>query len=127
MPSGASAGPRVLVVDDDPDLLRVFEKAFVRSGLDPVVHDTFEGARGALQIGTFDALVTDVRLGAYNGLQLAIVAQAHHPSIRIIVLSGFDDPVLRGEAERLGATFYPKPVSVSLLLWELAGGGTDAG
>jgi DNA-binding response OmpR family regulator len=39
-----------------------------------VACDTFEKARQALKDEPFDALITDVRLGAFNGLQLAVMA-----------------------------------------------------
>ena len=35
----------------------------------------FEKARRILREQTFDALITDVRLGAFNGLQLAVMAR----------------------------------------------------
>ena len=61
-------------------------------------------------------LITDVRLGAFNGLQLAVLARDYHPNIQLIVFSGFDDPVLRQDAEGLGATYLIKPVMISQLL-----------
>nr|MBA3884527.1 response regulator [Acidobacteriota bacterium] len=64
----------------------------------------------------FDALVTDVRLGEYNGLQLAVIARDLQPNIRIIVYSGYNDPVLREEAERIGAVYLVKPVPSRQLL-----------
>ena len=78
--------------------------------------DRFDEARTALRTQTFDALITDVRLGAYNGLQLAVIARDTHPEISLIVFSGYDDPVLRHDAEQLGATYLVKPVSSSRLL-----------
>ena len=57
-------------------------------GFEVVAHSTFEGARKALHDDTFDALVTDVRLGAFNGLQLAVISRDAHPDIRVIVFSG---------------------------------------
>ena len=57
----------------------------------------------------FDALITDVRLGAFNGLQLAVMARDTHPEIRVIVFSGFDDPVLRSDAEHIGACIWSSP------------------
>ena len=107
---------RILIVDDDAPLLEVLQRAFQNAGAEVVAHSTFEGARRALQEGTFDALLTDVRLGAFNGLQLAVISRDAHPEIRVIVFSGFDDPVLRSEAERVGATYVVKPVTTEILL-----------
>jgi DNA-binding response OmpR family regulator len=106
---------RVLVVDDDPTLLEALERAFSLAGLDVVAHATFEGARQALRSERFDALLADVRLGAFNGIQLAVVARDTFPDMVIVVFSGFDDPVLRSEAEQIGATYVVKPVSTEEL------------
>ena len=107
---------RILIVDDDAPLLEVLQRAFQNAGAEVVAHSTFEGARRALQDELFDALLTDVRLGAFNGLQLAVISRDAHPEIRVIVFSGFDDPVLRSEAERVGATYVVKPVTTDILL-----------
>jgi two-component system, response regulator RegA len=108
--------PKILIVDDDPSLLEALERSFQEAGEDVVAHSTFEQARKALQTTQFDALITDVRLGAFNGLQLAVIGRDTYPNIRLIVFSGFDDPVLRTEAEHVGATYIVKPVTGTKLL-----------
>jgi YesN/AraC family two-component response regulator len=57
-----------------------------------------------------------VRLGAFNGLQLAVIGRDTYPDMRLIVFSGFDDPVLRTEAEHVGATYMVRPVTGTKLL-----------
>ena len=111
----------VLVVDDDLSLLDAIERAFNDAGEEVVAHSTFEGARRALRERSFRALLTDVRLGAFNGLQLAVIARDAHPDIRLVVFSGFDDAVLRHDAESIGATYVLKPVSFKELLDLLQG------
>jgi DNA-binding response OmpR family regulator len=108
--------PKILIVDDDPSLLEALERSFQEAGEDVVAHSSFEQARKALQTTHFDALITDVRLGAFNGLQLAVIGRDTYPNIRLIVFSGFDDPVLRTEAEHVGATYIVKPVTGAKLL-----------
>ena len=56
-----------------------------------------------------DVLLTDVRLGEYNGLQLLIDGPVP-PST--IVMTGFDDPLLESEAHRFGARWLVKPISL---------------
>src|SRR5215218_3590070 len=107
---------RVLVVDDEPSLLEAMKIAFTRAGRDVVSCRTFEDARQQLLTEHFDVMVTDVRLGAFNGLQLAVIARDKHPEMKIIVFSGFDDPVLREEADHLGASYVLKPVGADHLL-----------
>jgi two-component system, NtrC family, response regulator PilR len=107
---------KILIVDDDPSLLEALERSFLEAGEDVVAHDSFEEARRVLQTTRFDALITDVRLGAFNGLQLAVIGRDTYPDMRLIVFSGFDDPVLRTEAEHVGATYMVKPVTGARLL-----------
>jgi two-component system response regulator YesN len=115
------APQRVLVVDDEPTLLEAMNIAFTRAGRDVVCCRTFEEGRERLLNEEFDVMVTDVRLGAFNGLQLAVIARDKHPEMKIIVFSGFDDPVLRDEAEHLKASYVLKPVGADHLLDLMAG------
>jgi DNA-binding response OmpR family regulator len=103
--------PRILLVEDDAPLRHAMERSFFQEGHDVVACATFETAKRQLLEEVFD-----VRLGAFNGLQLAVLARDLYPGIRIIVFSGFDDNVLRHEAERIGATYLVKPVVIATLL-----------
>jgi len=106
---------RLLVVDDDLPLIEALERGFTEVGWDVVAHTTFEGARQALRSQSFDAMLTDVRLGAFNGIQLAVVARDSFPDMQIVVFSGFDDPVLRSEVEHIGARYAVKPITAEAL------------
>jgi DNA-binding NtrC family response regulator len=107
----------ILIVDDDLSLLDALESALKQAGHQEVVAlGGFADARRVLHTDRFDVLITDVRLGAFNGLQLAVLARDQNPGIQLIVFSGFDDPVLRQEAERLGAVYLVKPVTSRQLL-----------
>jgi two-component system response regulator YesN len=113
----SSPRPRnVLIVDDDIVLLDALERAFREAGERAIACGSFEEARRVVRDQTLDALITDVRLGAFNGLQLAVMARDIQPNIQVIVFSGFDDPVLRADAERIGATYLVKPVPSSYLI-----------
>jgi DNA-binding NtrC family response regulator len=101
---------RILIVDDDVSLLDAMQRALRDSMRTVVACDSFEKARQMLKDQTFDALITDVRLGAFNGLQLAVMARDMYPEMSLIVFSGFDDPVLRADAEQIGASYLVKPV-----------------
>jgi DNA-binding NtrC family response regulator len=112
-----SAHPRdILIVEDDVSLLEAVERAFREAGENVVGCSTFEQGREALRTQFFDVVLTDVRLGAFNGLQLALIARDLHPTTQVIVYSGFSDPVLQAEAERVGATYLVKPVGSAELL-----------
>jgi DNA-binding NtrC family response regulator len=106
----------ILVVEDDVMLLEAVERSFREAGWRVVACSTFEDGREALRTQRFAGLLTDVRLGAFNGLQLAVVARDLRPDMKLIVYSGFDDPVLRAEAERIHAIYLVKPISSAQLL-----------
>jgi two-component system response regulator YesN len=109
-PPSSAKQLRLLIVDDDIGLLDAMRRALKDSVQTIVACDSFERARQTLKDEAFDALVTDVRLGAFNGLQLAVMARDMYPQMKLIVFSGFDDPVLRADAEQIGATYLVKPV-----------------
>ncbi len=112
----ASEHNRVLIVDDEPALLDALKIALERGQCDVTACRTFEEARQHLLTEEFDVLVTDVRLGAFNGIQLAVVARDRNAEMKIVVFSGYDDPVLRSEAANLGATYLVKPITAEQLL-----------
>jgi DNA-binding NtrC family response regulator len=112
----ATSKLRLLIVDDDAGLLDAMQRALRDSLRTVVACDSFEKARQVLKDQAFDALITDVRLGAFNGLQLAVMARDMYPDMRLIVFSGFDDPVLRADAEQIGAAYLVKPVGSGDLL-----------
>jgi DNA-binding NtrC family response regulator len=115
-PANSTLQIRLLIVDDDTGLLEAMRRSLKESIQTVVACDSFERARQVLKDQAFDALITDVRLGAFNGLQLAVMARDMYPDMRLIVFSGFDDPVLRADAEHIGATYLVKPVVSGELL-----------
>jgi DNA-binding NtrC family response regulator len=104
---------RVLIVDDDGATRRGLVQLLVQAGYDATAVGTFDEARQFISATPPDLLITDIRLEAYNGLQLIL----HSPStIPTIVITGFADPVLEAEARRGGAEYMVKPVQPLQLL-----------
>ena len=89
---------RVLIVDDEPDVLETLAELVQGAGYEVVTRLNFEDARKDIANDPPDILVTDVRLGPFNGLQLAVLMRATRPESPIVVLSAYDDPTLRLEA-----------------------------
>ncbi len=112
----------VLIAEDDAATLTGLAGYLRGAGFSVIPLPTFLEARRIMPFAKPDVVVADVRLGEYNGLQLAVQARALDPSPAIIVTSGFDDPVLKAEAERLGATFLLKPFDPSRLLELISSG-----
>jgi DNA-binding NtrC family response regulator len=106
----------VMLVDDDESLLRLVTAWLKTAGYEVEAFDHFETAKTRLKDFTPDVLITDVRLGDFNGLQLVMFAKLEHPEITAVVLTGFEDPVLRRDASAAGATYLVKPVRTEQLL-----------
>lgn len=106
----------VVLVDDDASLLSLMEGWMTRAGHQVTSFDRFDTAKNYLASTTPDALITDVRLGAFNGLQLVVLAKVDHPELIAIVLTGYDDQVLHEEAIAAGAHYLVKPVGAEPLL-----------
>ena len=80
------------------------------------VAETFAKAKDRLNTRPPALLVTEIRLGEYNGLHLVLRGKAQRPSMAALVMSSMADPVLQTEAEAMGATFLVKPLENSELL-----------
>jgi DNA-binding NtrC family response regulator len=111
-----SAPKHVLIVDDDEAVLDMFTGLLRLAGHEVTSFSRFESAKAYLSVAKPDVLISDVRLGAFNGLQLVVFAKLEHPEMIAIVLTGFDDPVLRTEAAHAGASYLVKPVDSERIL-----------
>jgi DNA-binding NtrC family response regulator len=100
---------RILIVDDEPDVIGVLSEALRAVGYDTAGAGTFEEGKRLLSASPPpDVLITDVRLGHFNGLQLVVIRPE---STAAVVVSGYWDRTLDEEARRNGALFLLKPVS----------------
>ncbi len=75
--------PRVLVVDDEPDILELLELALVRMGLEVVRATGVQEAKHCLDADGFDLCLTDMRMPDGDGLEV----------VRHIAERGLDVPV----------------------------------
>ena len=109
------AGEKILILEDDPMVARIYEKALREDGNQVTVCTRFEDARQQLKDVHPDAVLTDIRVGAYNGLQLAHLFRTLSPKGKVVVITGYDDSVLRTEVAHLDGEFILKPVNVAQL------------
>jgi two-component system, NtrC family, nitrogen regulation response regulator GlnG len=100
---------RILLVEDDAATRSGLFMLLARAGYDVVATGSVPEGRLVLDHAPPDLLITDVRLGAFNGLQLLARSLAG-PIIPAIVTTGFPDAVLEAQARRFGASFLRKPI-----------------
>jgi DNA-binding response OmpR family regulator len=96
-----------LVVEPSPSDAVWIALMLSELGFRVVVSDSFQDARAQLASPP-SLLVTELRLGEYNGLHLVLSGKSAHPQLKALVTSRINDPVLYSEAEQLGATYVFK-------------------
>jgi len=113
--SGSSTtGTRVLVVDDEQEIRKVFGKALRDAGCSGV--ETADSARTALQTlmqQSFDVLVVDIRMQEMNGIVFLQEALKIWPWLGVVIVSGYVNADIRAKAKGLGVTrIIEKPVDL---------------
>jgi len=116
MPAAASAPSSLLVVDDEPDLLTLYELTLRKSGHQVAAASDLAQARALLATQRFDALITDMRLPDGLGLELVHeLTQAGRPE-KTIVVTAYGSADNAVEALKAGAFDYlTKPVAPAQL------------
>jgi DNA-binding response OmpR family regulator len=101
---------RILVLDDDEQALSGIVELLRDAGHHVTGAATYDAAKRLLAVTVFDLLITDVRLRAFNGLHLVMQTHADHPETAIIIITGYDDPMIDLEAHRYHAELVRKPI-----------------
>ena len=101
---------RVLVLDDDEHALSGIVELLRDAGHNVTGAATYDAAKRLLAVSPFDLLVTDVRLRSFNGLHLVMQTRTDHPEIGVIIITGYDDPMIDMEAQRYHAQLVRKPI-----------------
>lgn len=114
----ACAGPKVLVLEDDPGIRRLERSALERAGYRAVLATSIAEARDCLRGSGISMLLLDYRIGAgESGLEFYRQLQAEGVDIPAILITGFGDEARIVEAMRAGVRdFIPKtPNFIELL------------
>jgi CheY-like chemotaxis protein len=104
--------PRVLVVDDDPDIATMLVRALSRRGF---VMETAASADEALERiakSRFDAALVDLVMPGRDGKDLAAALRERVPGLPIGLLTGYTRSPLLAAAERSGVAVFIKPVVI---------------
>ncbi len=112
--------PRILVVDDVPEMLAMMTDLLSGAGYNVLAASTLEDGTRLADGAEPDLILIDVRLGADNGIHLAIRERLRHPRRPLIVMSGYADPVLEEEARRQGAHYLDKAAPPETMLGMIA-------
>jgi two-component system response regulator PilR (NtrC family) len=108
-----SAPPRLLVVDDEPDLRTLYELALLREGYDIETAGTVEEAWTLLTAARYSAIITDMRLPDGTGLDLLRRLEQAGRGEKTIVITAYGSAENAVQALKSGAYDYlTKPVDL---------------
>jgi len=107
---------RILVVDDDPDHLRIVSDKLEHTGYDVTAAEDAEAALS--RIGSVDPhlVITDLKLPGMNGLELLEKVRADMDDVDVVVMTGHEDMDSAVAAMKGGAFDYmTKPIELQAL------------
>ncbi|MDQ1701684.1 MAG: two-component system, OmpR family, response regulator [Frankiaceae bacterium] len=113
---------RVLLVDDEPAFARFMVRALHSMGL--TVDQAPDGVVALRKVlyGTYDLILTDIRMPGLSGLEFLVAVRAADPDVPVIMLSAADDVETRVRALDAGAVdFVGKPFAIEELLARVRG------
>ena len=109
--------PKVLVVDDEPIIVRSCERILKDTGVDI---DTAAGGKQGIekmQNSAYDLVLTDLKMPEVDGITFIRWIKNERPDTGIVIITGYPSQETIKEALKLGIIDYvPKPFTPAVLL-----------
>jgi two-component system, OmpR family, response regulator ChvI len=111
---------RILIVDDDSDILTTYKKGLEQSGLFEV--DTFDDPEDALsnfKSGLYDCLIIDIRLPKMDGFELYDRMKAIDDKVKICFITAYEvnyRALRQVFPEPILECFIQKPIEIGKLV-----------
>jgi len=103
---------RILLVDDEPDLLETYQQILRQLPSQPEIHTAVSGTRALamLEAEPYRLLICDLKMPKVDGLQVLSIVRRKYPELRTVVLTGVVDEQFRSRVYALGVDlFWNKP------------------
>ncbi len=104
---------RILIVDDEPGVLRALERLFRRNGHEVRTSATAGDALAMLEQQTADVVISDFLMAGMTGVEFLRQVADRAPNARRVLLSGYAD--VDGQLQ-VDALFIRKPYDAKELL-----------
>ena len=105
---------KVIVIDDDPSVLRGLTRVLKIAGFDPVVFDCAESFENERDVGEPCCLVVDIHLKGKSGLELK---QTLDDRLPVIFITASDSDAISAAAREAGCiAFLRKPFPARSLI-----------
>ena len=115
------AGRRVLIVDDEESIRELLTKALELAEYEVEAAADAHAAIDRLRLGSYDLLIADLRMPGMDGLALIREARRLHPSLAVIIITGYSSEATAIQAVNLGVGGYlVKPFRIPQVLSAVA-------
>jgi PAS domain S-box-containing protein len=117
-PADENVSEKVLIVDDQPEVLEITSELFRTLGFEVLAANSGEEALGVLErTPDLRLMLSDVVMPGMSGIQLAKQARASIPGMKVILASGYTNPALDKDKGSLADFhFLPKPYRMADLV-----------
>jgi DNA-binding NtrC family response regulator len=121
----------VLIVDDQPEVLRVYARALEIDDCDTQTAPNAQAAMDLVDAAPPDAILLDLKMPFVNGVGFLYRLRTTHPQLPVAIVTGLPalDPQTEQEIQELRADVAFKPMTIaevhSLARRLLARGGAD--
>lgn len=111
---------KILVVDDDPAILRMVATALMAQGHQVKTCDSGNEALAAALTGSFDLALCDLSLPDVHGLEIIRAIKMQAPDLPVIVISALEAKEWKAKSASAGADhFLQKPLRLDVLRHEV--------
>ncbi len=105
-----------LIVDDEEEIRTLLSEFLSKDSYDCKVAESGENALEIIQKNSLDVVVSDIKMGGMDGLELMKKARKSHPDLPFIIVTGFDREYSYSEIIDQGASdFLTKPIQLEVL------------
>src|SRR6201996_743417 len=102
------ARQKILILDDEQDILEIYQEILARLPSQPEIHTSDNGGRALalLESEAFSLLLADLRMPQMDGFQVLAIVRRKFPSLRVVVITGAEDEQFRARAYAMGVDLY---------------------
>ena len=116
-----TAAHRVLVADDEESIRELLARTLALAEYDVETVGDARAALDRLRLADYDLLIADLRMPGMDGLLLVREARRLHPTMPVIIITGYSSEASAIEAVNLGVVGYlVKPFRVPQVLSTVA-------
>ncbi len=99
---------KILILDDEHDILEIYQEILARLPSQPEIHTADNGARAIalLESEAFNLLLVDLRMPQMDGFQVLAIVRRKFPALRVVVMTAAEDEQFRARAYAMGIDLY---------------------